>query len=520
MPFAKVATAQTNLLKAKIIDVEVDISGGLYSFTIVGLPDKAVEESRDRISAAIKNSGFESPKRKNEKVVIALAPADLKKEGPAFDLAIALGYLSAADAIKFSPKNRLFLGELSLDGGLRPISGILPLVEEAKRRGFEEIFLPEENVREAALIGGLKIFGGKTLGEIVAHLNERHDAVPEGRMKIIPAPRTQIDYETDAPAAVDFADIRGQQTAKRGLEIAAAGGHNIAMWGPPGTGKTMLARAFTGILPPLSFEDILEVTGIHSVAGTLSGALVTRPPMRSPHHSASHISIIGGGANPKPGEVTLAHRGVLFLDEFPEFDRRVVEALRQPLEDKVISVARVKGTARFPANFILVATMNPCPCGNFGSKRKPCVCPPSQLVRYQRKISGPIMDRLDLWIEVGAVDHKLLSEKRKTDGETEKIRSSVARVREIQALRFAGLKNVRLNSDMGPKELEKFAPMPAAARAELNASAERLGLSARGYHRTIKLARTVADIMGHNDITRDDIMEAIQYRPKDNKNIL
>ena len=349
MSFSKVHSAQTSLLKAHIIDIEVDLSKGLHAFSIVGLPDKAVEESRDRICAAIKNSGFKSPKSKNEKVTISLAPADIKKEGPAFDLGMAIGYLLAAEEILFDPSNTLFLGELALDGKLRAVTGTLPLIRKAKEVGYHTAFVPKQNAKEAALISGITIFGVEQLSDVVAHINTKQNQtllLPEIETEYV-IPEAQFD--------IDIKDIRGQETAKRGLEIAAAGGHNVALYGPPGTGKTMLAKAFTSLLPHLSFEDTLEVTGIHSIAGILSEPLIVRPPFRSPHHTASYVAIVGGGANPRPGEATLAHKGVLFLDEFPEFERRVIDSLRQPLEDRMISVSRAKGTAQFPANFILVA---------------------------------------------------------------------------------------------------------------------------------------------------------------------
>lgn len=373
MSFAKTSSAQTIGLGAKIIDVEIDLSKGLHSFTIVGLPDKGVEESKDRVSASIKNSGFTSPKSLNQKVVVSLAPADIKKEGPIFDVAISLAYLLASEEIKFDSKKILFLGELSLDGNLRRINGVLPIVAEAKNRGFLEVFLPIDNAKEAALVSDIKIYGANNLKEIIEHLNtkkiqtkQKENVLPK---KIGQQPQTEIVVEDDE-LLIDFSEIKGQETAKRGLEIAAAGGHNIAMYGPPGTGKTMLAKAFSHILPTLSFDEILEITSIHSVAGVLKKDIITKSPIRSPHHTASYVSIVGGGAIPKPGEITLAHRGVLFLDEFPEFDRKVIETLREPLEESEISISRSRGTVTFPANFILIAAMNPVLAEILAQKQK------------------------------------------------------------------------------------------------------------------------------------------------------
>ncbi len=518
MAFAKVQSAQNILLKARMINVEVDLSGGLNAFSIVGLPDKAVEESKDRVSAAIKNTGFTSPKTKNQKVIVSLSPADLKKEGPIFDLPIALGYLLAAQEIKFHPSKKLFVGELSLDGKLQPMRGILPIAQEAKRIGFEEIYLPKENAREAALISGIKIFGVETLKEVISHINTKQGEKFEEdhwQAKIEPCKKTEVVYQ-ERHYPIDFADVRGQESAKRGLEIAAAGGHNVSMYGPPGTGKTMLAKAFSFILPPLSFDEILEITGIHSVAGSLQETLVIHPPFRAPHHTSSHVSVVGGGgAIPKPGEITLAHRGVLFLDEFPEFDRRVVESLRQPLEERVINVSRSKGSALFPADFILVAAMNPCPCGNFGTKGKECVCQPSHIQRYQRKISGPIMDRIDLWLEVAKIDYEKLSESRR-ESETEKVRERVVKARDFQQKRFEnfGLKNIRTNSSLGAKDLIKQIILPDDLKNKFNEMARRLDLSARSYHKVLKLSRTIADLEESEEIKEPHILEALQYRPK------
>lgn len=510
MSFAKVHSAQTSLLNAHIIDIEVDLSRGLHSFGVVGLPDKAVEESRDRVSAAVKNSGFKSPKHKNQKIVISLAPADLKKEGPVFDIGIALAYLLAAEDINFDPAHRLFLGELALDGVVRPITGTLALAREAKERGFKEIYVPLDNAREAALIDGIAVYGVKNLKEIIAHLDTKEKGTES--IQLTRQPATEIE-ETEPKYHIDFSDIKGQETAKRGLEIAAAGGHNIAMYGPPGTGKTMLAKAFAGILPALPLEDTLEVTAIHSIAGTLTSDVVIHPPFRSPHHSASYISLVGGGAVPKPGEVTLAHRGVLFLDEFAEFERRVIDALRQPLEDRTISISRAKGSATFPASFILVAAMNPCPCGNFGFKGKECVCNPATRLRYERKISGPIMDRIDMWIDVPRIDHTQLTDTTPSGPTSKEVREKIQTARAIQKKRLASTNTV-LNSEMSAKDLLRHIQLLPKVKETLDKSATHLNLSARAYHRLIKLARTIADLEGSEAIEEPHILEALQYRPK------
>lgn len=512
MPFAKVYGAQVNMLSGKIVTIEVDLSKGLHSFSVVGLPDKAVDESKDRVSGAIKNSGYKSPKAKNQKIIVSLSPADLKKEGPFFDLGIAIAYMKSAGDIKFNSEKKIFLGELGLDGTLRPIRGALPLVQEAKRKGFEEIFLPVENAPEAALVGGIKIFGAQSLKEVVEHISPKPGL---GEEKISPHPETKIIFKKNHEGA-DFSDIRGQEGAKRGLEIAAAGGHNIAMYGPPGTGKTMLARAFSGLLPNLETEEVLELTGIHSVAGSTQGELVCFPPFRAPHHTSSYVSIIGGGTFPKPGEVTLAHRGVLFMDEFPEFEKRVIESLRQPLEDNIVSISRARGTAIFPSNFILVAAMNPCPCGNATSKQKACICKPSDLDRYKRKLSGPIIDRIDLWVSVGNVDYKKLGDVA-TGERSAKIKERVTQARAIQLARFKKHgKKISTNSEMNVKDLDAMVRLDEKVRRLLDESAENLSLSARAYHRVIKIARTIADLENSEDVTDSHILEAIQYRPKVN----
>lgn len=522
MSFARVYSAQTHLLKGKIVTVEVDITKKtLHAFTLVGLPDKAVDESKDRMSSALKNSGFKSPKNQNQKIVISLSPADLKKEGPYFDLAIALAYLLSAGEIDFEPKGKIFLGELSLNGELQSIKGVLPLTEQATRQGFKEIFVPIMNAKEAALVKGITVYGAKTLKEVINHISKinydkKGNPLEEKPPKILPQKATEI-IRKDTIHDIDFSDIRGQESAKRGLEIAAAGGHNIALSGPPGTGKTMLARVFSHVLPELPNDDILEITGIHSIVGLLEDTLVTEPPFRAPHHTASYVSMIGGGSNPKPGEVTLAHKGVLFLDEFPEFEKRVLEALRQPLEDNIVSISRARGSAIFPSNFILVAAMNPCPCGNLGNKDKHCICKPTDLERYSRRISGPIIDRIDLWVTVGNVDYKKLSDEVSSGEKTKMIKSRVKQARLVQDKRFESSKRkIKTNSDMNVKELGIFAPLSPEVKQLLNNSAERLALSARAYHRVIKIARTIADLENSTDIKSNHILEAIQYRPKVN----
>lgn len=521
MSFSRIYSAQTHLLKGKIVTVEVDITKKtLHSFTLVGLPDKAVDESKDRMSSALKNSGFESPKNKNQKVVISLSPADLKKEGPYFDLAIALAYLLSAEEINFDPEGRIFLGELSLNGELRPIKGALPLTQEAKKLGYKEIFLPIENASEAALVDGIIIYGVKNLKEVIDHIfiprkDRKGNLLEQERPKIIPQPKTEIIHKAKENN-IDFSDIKGQEGAKRGLEIAASGGHNIAMSGPPGTGKTMLARVFSQILPDLEKDDCLEITGIHSVVGLLEDAIITDPPFRAPHHTASYVSMIGGGVNPKPGEVTLAHRGVLFLDEFPEFEKKVLESLRQPLEDNIVSISRAKGSAIFPSNFILVAAMNPCPCGNKGNKQKDCICKQGDLDRYKRKLSGPIMDRIDIWVTVQNVDYEELSSIGQEGEKTNTIKERVKIARDIQNKRFKNSpRKINTNSEMNVKELNIYAPLDNETKKLLNQSAERLQLSARAYHRTIKLARTIADLAGSETIEPAHMLEALQYRARE-----
>lgn len=485
MKYSKVYSGQNIFLSSVIVTIETDISNGLHSFSIVGLGDKAVDEAKDRVSAAIKNIGYVSPKQKNQKVVVSLAPADTRKEGSHFDLGIAIGYLIASSEINPINKKILYLGELSLDGALRRVFGVLPLVQKAKEVGFEEVIVPYMNAEEASVIEEITIIPARTISEVIQHIT--------GKEKLIPQPHTKITY-TAPTFDIDMQDIRGQENAKRGIEIAAAGKHNIALYGPPGTGKTMLAKALWGILPPLKAKESIEVTSIHSVVGMLSKKIITHPPFRNPHHTSSYASMVGGGMFPRPGEITLAHRGVLFLDEFPEFDKTVIESLRQPLEEKKILIARARSAIEFPADCILVATMNPCPCGYIGSTQKECSCTAVEIKAYQKKLSGPIVDRIDMWIEVSTIEYEKLAGNIK--GESSSIVSE--RVRSARTY-LENTATQRLD-----KQVENI----------LSTSAKKLKLSARAYYKTIRIAQTIASLDKRNNIEIKDILEALQYRPK------
>ena len=412
MSFFKIYSAQAELISAHLVEVEIDISNGLYAFNIVGLGDKAIGEAKDRISSAIKYSGFKSPKQKNQKVVISLAPANKRKTGPNFDLPMALGYLAASKELFFDSKEKLFVGELSLNGEARTSTGIMQITTFAKQNGFKEIYVPHENIREAGFVEDIKIYPVKNLDELVLHLKkEKIIKAYERRLE----DNTVLKSEIQKTATIDFSEIIGQEIAKRGLLIAASGKHNVAFYGPPGTGKSMLARAFPGILPNLNNKEIIETTSIYSILGFLKNNLINEPPFRSPHHTSSYSAIVGGGININPGEITMAHNGVLFLDELPEFDKRVINSLRQPLEEKQISISRTNESTNYPANFILIAAMNPCPCGYYKTKIKNCTCSPNNIENYQRKISGPIIDRIDLWIEINNLKQDVILKTKNTE---------------------------------------------------------------------------------------------------------
>ncbi|HHH12335.1 MAG TPA: ATP-binding protein [Candidatus Moranbacteria bacterium] len=501
---AKVYSAAIVGLDGEKVDVQADVSSGLHSFGIVGLPDAAVKESRDRVSSAIKNSGFRPPNRCG-RVTVNLAPADLPKSGPIYDLPIALALLAATDQLRVDWEEKMFIGELALDGTVRPVVGTLVLTLLARKLGVREVFVPEQNAAEARVVSGVRVYPLSSLRQAVEHLG--------GDSPLEPLPQIAFEDIEDVSAevaAVDMKDVRGQEHAKRALEIAAAGGHNVLLSGTPGSGKTLMARAMPGILPKLTFAESLEITKIYSIAGQLPPevSLLKRRPFRSPHHSSSAVSLIGGGTVPKPGEISLAHHGVLFLDEFAEFPKSVLENLRQPLEDGFVSVSRARGSALFPADFVLVAAMNPCQCGYAGDPYHPCACPPSQLARYRRKISGPIMDRIDLHVSVGRVKIDKLQSDR--DGEpSAAIRERVEAARRAQRRRFG---DRRTNAGMNVADIKKFCRLDREGAALLRKAIVGMKLSARSYHRLIKIARTIADLAGSEEIKSAHIAEAVGYR--------
>jgi len=501
---AKVISCAVVGLEGAIVEVEVDISPGLPSFTIVGLPDTAVQEARERVRAAIRNSGCTFPMKR---IVVNLAPADLKKAGPAYDLPIATGILLSSEQVYADVSQTIILGELSLDGSLRHTNGILPMVALAHQEGISTIIVPEADVKEASLMEGAKIIPISSLSQLVSSFRGE-----------IPTPEYKRDeveeYTPPASSISDLAYIKGQEHAKRALEVAATGGHNVVMMGPPGSGKTLLARSLPSILPPMTTKEALEVTKIYSVCGLLPSntPLIKQRPFRSPHYTISNAGLVGGGHWPRPGEISLSHRGVLFLDELPEFGHAVLEVLRQPVEDKVITISRAQGSVTFPANFMLIGAMNPCPCGYYGDPFRQCTCPPSLVSRYQRRISGPFIDRVDIFIEVPHIDYEKLADDRLGE-KSDRVQARVKAAYSIQQKRFEGT-GLSCNAEMTPTEVREFCRVEDQAQSLLKAAMKQLYLSARAFHRILKLARTIADLENTDIIKAHHVAEAIQYRPR------
>ncbi|MGM0443899.1 MAG: YifB family Mg chelatase-like AAA ATPase [Fibrobacterota bacterium] len=497
-------------LDAFTVHIETDITEMLPGFTIVGLPDGAVRESRERVMSAVKNCGFEFPSRK---VTVNMAPADIRKEGSAYDLPIALGLLIASGQIqvKRSLRKSVIIGELSLDGRVKELKGILPVSLGAREKGFSELLLPHENAREASVAQGVAVRPVKTLLEAVAYLEGDRDIPPREC-------RLESYFSRGRKEEQDFIDVKGQEHVKRALTVAAAGNHNLLMIGPPGSGKTMIARRIPSILPPLTLEESLETTKIHSVADKLDSdnPILTRRPFRAPHHTISFAGLTGGGSYPRPGEISLSHNGVLFLDELPEFNKNVLENLRQPLEDKKVTISRSALSLTYPSGFMLVAAMNPCPCGYHGDSSHRCRCSPSQISRYISRISGPLMDRIDIHIEVPALSYDELSQKKGTCN-SETMQESVTAAKEIQSHRFADLPGIYSNSAMEPRQMREHCDLDKSCSTLLKKAIEKLGLSARAYDRIIKVSRTIADLEGAETISGSHISEAIQYRTLDRK---
>jgi len=508
---AKIISTAFLGLEVLKIDIEVDVSEGLHSFNIVGLPDAALKEAKQRVASAIKNIGALSPLRSNKKITINLAPADIKKFGSHYDLGIALGYLLASKQIPyFESNNKIFMGELALDGSIKPVNGVLAAALFAEQNNYEYLFVPKANAQEATIaVKNTKVIGVNHLKELIKYLANQINIEPE---------KLNHHYQNSRSSEISLSMIKGQEKAKRALIIAASGGHNVLMIGPPGSGKTLLAQAMLSILPPLNLEEAIEVTKIYSLSGLINNEhpLITERPFRAPHHSASTPALIGGGSYPQPGEITLAHRGILFLDELPEFKRDVLESLRQPLEEGMITISRAQSHLVFPAKFILIAAMNPCPCGYYGDPEKVCTCSPSDIIRYRKKISGPLLDRIDIIIEVPRLSsNEILAKTNNQDDES--IKEKIIKCREIQQKRFQEINNSKkipifTNSEMRLPEIEKYCQLTPEAQQFIKLAIDRFGLSGRSYHRILKISRTIADLENQEFINKNHLMEALQYK--------